>query len=276
MRKALLLAGSVLFFAATAHANYSGLSAFAAMNPRFPCDQYLNTVTRAQYPAMSVLWDSSFGTDKLCITRFLEAHKDRPHMLQIHIWNAVAWRNRSGEPGDFFPSLTVKEVNWLLENQNQIFLQAVADRLLEIQTFVVQYGNWNTQVMLSTGLEDNYSARAYGELATFIRPRWNYLMNRNPEGSSRDVGISNFGELHGNGAVCRGRNLVSNEDGSAQTLKASTRWMQKNGACFARFLWRNAHQGRSKSGKAVYPRRSRTFEITDRDVRELGTLLGRY
>jgi len=275
MRRILLLVGSLLI-ASTAHANYSGLAAFAAMNPRFPCDAYLNTVGAARYPAMSVIWDSSFGSDKLCIKRFLDANAQRPHMLQIHIWNAVAWRNRSGEPGDFFPTLTSKEVNALLEHGNQIFLQAVADRLVDIQTFIVQHGNENTQVMLSTGLEDNYSAKAYDLLSSFIRPRWNYLMNRNPEGSSRHVGISNFGELHGSRAVCRGRDLVANEDGATQSLKSSTKWMAKNGSCFARFIWRNAHQGRTKSGKAVYPRRSRHFEITDRDVRELAALLSRY
>lgn len=91
----------------TGLAQYVGLSAFAARNPNFPCDAYLNTVSNARCPAMSVVW-GVFGTDDTCVVRFLDALKDRPHLLQIHPWNNVALRNRTTEPGQVFhgPTLT--------------------------------------------------------------------------------------------------------------------------------------------------------------------------
>lgn len=272
MRKLLALLIAPLFFAPVADAQYSGLSAFAARSPRFPCDRYLNIVLQARYPAMAVLWDS-FGDDNTCVVRFLEAAKDRPHAIQIHPWNNVAVRNRTTEPQMVFHRMSRSELNRRLEARDPVLIRELQARLAEMVNFVNAHGNVNTQCVISTGLEDNYSREAFLVMVQVVQSVWPYLVVRNPVGGSGGkYGAVHFIERHGHGA----RADVVNEDGNPGTLRQSRRFLDRNRGALAKFLWRPDHQGRPDSGRPDYPRSGRDFVISARDERELGDLLGDY
>lgn len=257
----------------SAQAQYTGVSAFAGLNPRFPCREYLQILNQSPAPAMAVLWDSSFGTDLACVTRFLHENAHKDHLIQIHLANNVCWRNRTCEAGDFWSGLDSKMVNYLLENQSQLFLQSIADRLGAIREYMAAHGTARTQTVLSLGLEDNFSPRAYEIISNFVRERWPWILVRNPEGSHRDLGVALFREEHGARARCRGRTAIASEDGSTQSASQSRRWLTRNTHCFVRFLWRPAHQGRQRSGRFKSGRFNREFEISKKDVEQLGRLL---
>ncbi len=242
-----------------AQAQYTGLSAYAAMHPRFPCDDYLNLVSAADNPAMAIIWDSSFGNDQTCAARFLEANQLRPHAIEIHLLNNVCFRNHSCEPGDFWQHESVKSFNQKLEQRDQVVLQSIADRLDLIRDFLEEYGNVNTQVILSTGLEDNYSSKAYAVLVKFVKERWPWLIVRSPEGTSRERGLANFGEGHGT-ATCGARSQIANNDGTVMNRAKVTSFLRRNSNCFVRFGWDAAGQGRpGKDGRGVFPRYQRSF-----------------
>jgi len=252
---------------------YVGLSTFAAMNPRFPCERFLAIVEKAQYPAMAVLWKSSFGHDPGCILKFIERFKDRDHLIEIHLTNEVCRRNGNCEQADFFPQFNVKQWNAILEERNPIAFQAIAERVMDVHQFMLFAGTEKTQVMLSLGLEDNFSPGAYSVLSNFVRERWPWLLIRNPLGN-KPIGVALFRERHGTKARVRGSTRVLNEDGSNPTLKQSRRFLRENRAAFALFLWRKEHQGRrTPTHNAEIPRAGRDFHISLKDVKELGGLM---
>lgn len=100
-----------------------------------------------------------------------------------------------------------------------------------------------------------------------------HFLPRNSEGSNRYGGLSSpMGEPHRNRAVFRARSVAGLSGLAPEAHKASTCWMQKS---TPRILCGNAQPRCSEQRKAIRSRRPRTLEITDRDVRELGSLLGR-
>jgi hypothetical protein len=261
-----------LLFPSIASAQYVGLSAFAARNSRFPCDAMLNIVANARYPAISVLWDS-FGDDNTCLIRFLTAFRDRPHLIQIHPWNNVALRNRSTEPQMVFHRLSKDRFNRLLEARDPGTIFALQTRLAEMVNFVNAHGSIHTQCLISTGLEDNYTPKAFETAALVVRSVWPYLINRNPVGGrGGKQGMVWFLERHGRSPHAE----VVNEDGAVNSLAQTKRILDGNKGALARFVWRPDHQGRVHDNKATYPRANREFEISARDERELGALLSRY
>lgn len=269
-----------LISSAPAQAQYVGLSAFAANNPNFPCDRYLQISEASKYPAMAILW-GTFGEDYTCLKRFTEKFKDRYHLVQIHFSNETCRPPRANNCGtnDLYPWVDVPNWNRLLEEHEAFTYQAVADRLANIRFVAEAVGNYHTTFLLSTGLEDNYTWPAYVELYQFIRARWPYLMVRNAVGGN-DNGkyyLDSFRERHRGGAVCGASVHVVNEDGTAdQTTGDSIRFVRKNGGrCLATFVWRPRHQGRSGNFRFLPPE-ERNFEITDSDLKNLPRVFAAY
>lgn len=249
---------------------YTGMDALgsAAWNDE-TCSRFLSIVKQAEQPAMTFLWDSSFGTSLKCVSRFLDRFKDREHMLKIVFSNEACRRKRNCESGDFFKQLNVAQYNALLEGRHQIVYQAIADRLREIESFVITSTNANTQVLLTLGLEDNYSEDANDELSSFVKERWPWVLIRNPLGHGKGKGAALFIERHGSSASCGGAAQVVSQDGSLMSAAQTAKWLRRNKDCFAAFVWNDKSQGYKAGQKPKGARKDRKFEITDRDVRDL-------
>lgn len=252
-----------------AEEGFRGLSAFAAMNDRFPCDRYLATVNQSPRPAMSVLW-GTFGFNPSCVEAFTHSNAHRPHLVQVHISNETCRRNRVCGAGELMGHLNVKKYNKALQFPQFDVIKALVERVEEIKAFTTWVGTPNTIWVLDTGLEDNYTTGAYNIVEFVVRRHWDGLISRNPlKGRAR--GGAEFLEKHGNGASFRGAPCIANEDGARNNLSKSRVFMRKHAGCFASYLWRESHQGRI-NGKWV-PIEARDYVIPDEDLAGLGALL---
>ena len=258
-----LLVGSLCFlafFPAFAHAStYDGLSSHNIMSKKFDCDGFLNEVNAALRPTATAIWDSSFGGDKTCLTRFLDSNRNRAHAVVIYLDNGAGRRNRSLSAGDFFPGISVSDWNKLLESRNQLVRQAISDRHAAIRAYFEAFGYPTTQVILSPSLEDNLSPRAYDEFIGLLEQESYFTLMRNPEGGTRDkhLGLANVGEKHGSAAKCSGAYSMVNLDGSILSEKSAAKWYARNKHCWIRILWDAEGQGYVNGHKPKGPRSER-------------------
>lgn len=181
---------------------YIGLSAFAAMNRDFPCGRYLQTMQDVNKPAMSILW-GTFGSDKGCMTRFLQQNINRPHLLQIHLSNQTCYdaleesrgnRARQCARGELIPydsndtstHITSRRFNEKIVAGDRDLIGRIEQRLTNIKTWVDNSRNANTMVVITTGLEDNYNRGAYRRIVELMKAAGlttenGYRLARNPE-----------------------------------------------------------------------------------------------
>lgn len=265
----------LLFVPRAGLAQYTGVAAFAAMNPAFPCDQLFRILDHSPAPATAVLWNT-FGEDRSCMVRFMDRYRNRPHLLQIIFSNEACRRNRNCKDGELAGNLSVDSYNRALQVYDFFVYLEIQKRLLDILMFTSLNANDNTTLMLSLGLEDNFDRVAYEHLSGYVHApyHWPHIVNRNPL-KNRGYRYGDFYEAHGGRARCYfgGPNIV-NEDGDNQSVRESRDFMRSNKSCFVRLLWRKAHQGRETLvARYPVPPRKRTFKISDRDVVELGKLL---
>lgn len=257
-----------------AQAQFVGVSAFAALSPKYPCEALLATTDFSGRPAIAVL-DGTFGDDWSCVARFIERNAWRPHLVQIHLSNETCRRNRTCADGELFPQFDQHQWSRILEQRNPYALQAIADRLMNLRAVASSLASPNTTLILSTGLEDNFTDRAFAELYPFIVARWPGPVVRSGHSTP---GV--LRELHGAGAKCSGNSVVANEDGAVMSLRDSDRFLQNNKSCLASFVWRAEHQGRKvKRGRVTHsttPPKTRPLSFTATDVSQLGSLLFKH
>lgn len=275
-------------------ARYRGLSAFAAMSQKFPCDRFLETMRGVDNPAMSVLW-GTFGNSGQCMARFMEENRDRPHLLQIHLSNQVCVRKQNCGSGELFRQVKVKRYNKMLEGNDAAMIHAVSTRVHQIRAWVNGNKNHNTRVMLTTGLEDNYSTRGYRNLVKMIENSgWPYDLARNPVLESTQTSSppyqhrsAKFIELHGiHPPFPRTRRCVANLDGvSVQTgdkagysdvisPRQAKRFLRDHDGCVAALLWYAPLQGYEKGGDFIPPRK-RDFRLSRNASKVLRSVLRR-
>ena len=257
-----------------ASAEYRGISAFAAMHPRFPCDALLATTDFAPRPAMSVLYET-FGLDHTCLHRFMQRYADKPHLVQIHFTNEVCRRNGNCSATDtLHPESSVRGYNRLLEQMNTQTQIQISLRLFFIRSAIDSAVNENTRIVLSAGLEDNYSSKAFENLiGQFVANGWPYEISRNRHAGGKSFRNAQFQEFHSANGKPGRMACIANEDGNYnQTPKKSRAFLSRYRKCSAVFLWREAHQGRKK-GQPRKPPRDRDFIYTAADVVELGGLI---
>ncbi|MBD1999228.1 hypothetical protein H6G00_21865 [Leptolyngbya sp. FACHB-541] len=155
---------------------YIGLSAFAAMNPSFPCDSWLRTTRGLNKPAMAVLW-GTFGNSGACMERFLYQNRNRPHLLEIHFSNQTCLEVEDGRRCEDGELLRFNERRQPANTQdfNQEVLQnpalqnRIRDRIRRINQWLITHKNSNTKAVVSLGLEDEYSLEAFEKIVNLFQ-----------------------------------------------------------------------------------------------------------
>lgn len=254
--------------------NYSGVSAFAAMNHNFPFEAFLATSDFAPQPALAVLW-GTFGDSTPESTarfkQFTERYKNKPHLIEIHPINNTAIRNKKQFEGEPFPQFDISRFNKALEANDPATLATVTQRIQEIRSVIEEVRNENTYLVMTSGLEDDYTAKAFQNIYNEMIKTWPYFLIRS--GSA----YGSFPrEAHGKDATAGGSVVFVNEDGYISSLSQSKKFVERNKSAICTLLWRPAHQGRSpvtNNFPAGSPR-DRTFTWTAEDVVSLGLLLG--
>lgn len=247
--------------------SYLGLSAFSALSPNFPCDEYLKELNKSPRPIMSVLW-GTFGDDLTCIAKFIEENHDRDHAVEIHFSNerCRAW-GRCFE-GEVFPDLDTDEYNELLSDGGSLAYNVLIGRAFEITLTANTLGNFNTKWFLSTGLEDSYSPKAYEYLYNVLKSIWPYGFIRTP---LKDGFHHEFVERHSLSAECTEETFASN-DGVGIAPGEVEFYRENHSDCKGTILWTCGLQG--ICGEFVSPR-DRTFELSSDDVLMWDVFLGR-
>lgn len=262
----LLAVVTVLSSAQPAFSQFVGVSAFAALHPNYPCDALLAATDHAEHPAISVL-HGTFGEDYSCIAKFAARNSYRPHLIQVHFSDETCRRNNNCFDGAFFGDISVSEYSRELENPGSHLYIWVGHRITTIRAAVEALGNPNTILLLSTGLEDNYTQLAYRNLSGFLSLFWPYLINRNPLKYATPAPYTPYVERHGSGVRFGVPYGIVNEDGSyGLSEKSSRAFLKRNEGALLRLLWRPEHQGRPDSGKFPGNPKERTFQFSSEDV----------
>lgn len=234
---------------------------------------------------MAILW-GTFSTKNICTKKYLQRFKDEPHTLEIHFSNEAGRRNGRLGKGELFPSLTVGQYNKALERKKPFVLKEIRLRAKAIAFFFENYGSPKTRLILSTGLEDNYTRKAFENFVRVIREEipTSVILTRSPLHSTRFFPGAHFIELHGDtpdfpsGAPC-----ISNLDGTdisfgddrrvlngAISISEVHRFLKRTRSC-ARLIWWSASQGIER-GRFIKPR-SRNFRIHSQNINAVNRLL---
>lgn len=257
-----------VYIVAAVLAQFVGVSSFAALSPSFPCEAFLATSDFSRRPAMTVLY-GTFGDDWSCVSRFIDRYRDKPHLLQVHFSNETCRRNRNCRSGEMRGDLSVAQYSRAIEGGDPAILREIRDRIRDIRAVVEILRGRETYLVLSAGLEDDYTPGAFSRLVRELEKEWPYLIVRS--GSK----FSTFPrERHGLGARCEGSVLVANVDGAVAGYFTQRKFALANkDDCLATFLWDKDHQGRGRRNSSKVDPKLRVFEWTPEDVVSYGAIL---
>lgn len=267
-----------------------GVAYFAMMAPQFPCNEALDVFDKSLPFATAVLWET-FGSDTKCIKDWFERSSSQKRVLEIHLTNEACRRNARCGATDFRPDLSVKDYNRLLAKGDEALLKSLRERVRAISTLVSPYVSPSTELILSTGLEDNFTKRAYEKIFSVVKEEWPHKVVRSPVGSLRDIShaTADYVELHSDtpkfpdNVPC-----IANLDGtdisfphrqSDQPSRLS--WDEVDGfvatfgtRCRTTYLWAAPWQG--ISGTIFTAPASRSLQVDSRDVNLIRVLRKRF
>lgn len=168
------------------------------------CSQALQVFNNVHTPCMAILWKTfTLKQNNLCAQRFLSKYRDKKHILQVHFSNEAGRRNRRLSGYEYAPTLSVHEYNTRAGRRHAGTLRIIQSNAKAIKNFLRKHGNSNSLFLISTGLEDNFTTKAFKNiLATIkqvIEPNvHNVRFVRNPVGHHEKYYIgADFIELHG-------------------------------------------------------------------------------
>ena len=158
-------------FATQSFAEITGISFYAMQGfSEIKCERALKSLEGSPHPAIAVLW-GTFGSNTTCLEKFFERFKDKPHTLEIHPTNQTCIRSKDCEETEVFVTGSVNAYTRLLEDSNPILIDKLAARLDEIANFVAAFRNENSRIIISTGLEDDYTALGFDVMANLLKER---------------------------------------------------------------------------------------------------------
>lgn len=262
-----------------------GVALFAIMSERFPCEQGLKFFEPgADITALSILW-GTFGDNQRCVTEWATkmAKSGRKHTLQIHLSNETCRRakNRKCSEAELSSDMSVSKYNRALESLDPAAIGALEGRLKEIRAFADRIKTPSMELVLSTGLEDNFSLAAYKVVLERVRATWPYVVVRNPVefNRQRDQLSADLYELHGpKPPFLEGQKCIANLDGvdivfphrrsptsERVSWKDTIGYLQRyRERCRITFLWSAPWQGLHSD--QFPPTEQRKFVVSDEDV----------
>lgn len=260
-----------------ARKGFLGIATYAAMNPKFPCGKAIRALRRGGGDAIQVLY-GTFGQDFSCLNRFTQIFHGIPHLVSIHLSNEVCRRNRTCAKNELSYRIHKSKYSKLLERGNIKILESYAQRV--DSTLSKLERNDNTILLFTTGLEDNYSTKAYKKLSSFLKNKYEsekILFSRSPmRRISTNGDITQFHGPRLGMAKPIDLRRVYNLD-SVHLLgygglneKQTLQWLNSHKGAFARFIWAARWQGYKRP---FVPPLKRTFKFTSFDDKVIPRLL---
>lgn len=253
----------------------AGQAYYAIQNKTFPCNKILSIFKESKEIKLSFLWNT-FGEDTSCIERVLNTNEDKPRSVFIHFSNECCRRNGTCKRGELLRSLGVNDLNKQLEKNNKKIIEAFVERTKKINVLIEKYPN--VTFYLSTGLEDNYTKKAWEVVRKTIKKntKAKYLFH-NPlsrhcfmnrcEIHTKDLGLNNHWLFMPDGYCVKPFDSCNTNVLTQKENKARANNQLKNNNFY--FLWWGESQGRYGESpvKAKNPRQ-RTIKITDKQVEQ--------
>jgi hypothetical protein len=264
-----------------------GLAFFAMPSPKFPCEAALAPFKESDRPALAILW-GTFGKDLSCLKRWSEVIGTKPHLLEIHISNEACRRNKRCLESDFLPHVSVAQLNRKLEARDTEVLSHYTALIQEITSSLSPLFKERGEYLISTGLEDNFSTKAYDSLLATVKEAWPHKVVRSPVGSPSKVKLlsADYIEGHGPAPTFReGEKCIANLDGDDIVFphrKAGTsriiHWealgeyvRTYSSRCRSTFLWAGPWQGLHSD--TFIPPLDRNYMVSDEDMKALRPFL---
>lgn len=243
------------------------------------CTVALRAFRGVDRPILATLW-GTFGEKNICVERFLRQNIGRPHALEIHFSNEAGRRNRRLGSGELLREYDVRAYNRALTRGTA--KRRISGRLADVQRFLSSYANSNSQVFISTGLEDNFTDRAYRAIYQQLKEAFpKYSIVRSPLRNTRL--FHHAIELHGTRPKFPRGKCIASLDGIDIDLSGQRgtndhrisrsevrSYLGRYRNC-TRLLWWDAQQGISR--KRFIKPRSRNFNIRVQDVDAINRLL---
>jgi hypothetical protein len=240
-----------------------GLAFFAMPSPKFPCEAALAPFKESDRPALA-------------------------HLLEIHISNEACRRNKRCLESDFLPHVSVAQLNRKLEARDTEVLSHYTALIQEITSSLSPLFKERGEYLISTGLEDNFSTKAYDSLLATVKEAWPHKVVRSPVGSPSKVKLlsADYIEGHGPAPTFReGEKCIANLDGDDIVFphrKAGTsriiHWealgeyvRTYSSRCRATFLWAGPWQGLHSD--TFIPPLDRNYMVSDEDMKALRPFL---
>lgn len=256
---------------------FVGFSSFAAMNPNYPCSRFLQISKSSNKPAMSILL-STFGNDLSCVQRFLEQNSRASHLLQVHLTNETCRRARGRCTNDEIkPIWGTDRYNLELEKANPILKKEIQARTRFVIDKIIPLTNSKTTLMVTTGLEDNFTYDAYLNVQKWIKQAgYSGYLVRNPlsDFCTRDRG-AHLCELHSTISFWDRTPCIFNVDGNNLSAREQLVYLRKFRFCHALFFWEPVSQGRD-FGQPFSPPKSRSFNLPTSTVNEYKRAINQY
>lgn len=225
---------------------YIGINGFAMLNSKFPCKEYIELVNEANKPAISIL-EGTFnddGSNYDCVRAFIDSNKDREHLVQVHLFNESCRDDGKCGKTDFYKHLNVKKFNKALETMPVYMASSIKKVVNKVNKELVEIKNSKTKVLISVGLEDNYSLKGYIRLKREVRKHTKFELMRSPVNVKTKV--NGIVEYHGVQSLCAESQRIASNDGIKITGKTNRikEFAKNNSDCYAIFYWDGAIQGR--------------------------------
>jgi hypothetical protein len=256
------------------------------------CKEALKVFDGVRHPCMATLWGTfgRHGPDG-CTAHFLRKFGGRKHTLEIQFENWSGRRRHALKQGELFPTFGVSQYVRKIELKDTLVIARIRARAEAIAKFLSEQASENAEIIVTTGLEDNLSNRAYRIVLAELKKTLpaNVLLARNPEGAdekNHSFDGADFAELHTVSAKFNqpGKCIVS-LDGQDIDFTNSRREDNRNVRYASLFnqirryrarhcyfiLWWAAVQGK----QSINPR-SRSFSFSSKNISLINLLLRRF
>ena len=268
----------------------AGLSAFALMSDNYDeetCENFLKIQANSICTATAILW-GSFGNNTSCLYRYLDQvlELNQPIVIEVHFSCEVCRKNSNSNEFNFLGDHSLIDISLTLEEMSPATKEQIQKRIDEILDTFKPYENY-IYLILSTGLEDQYSIKARANLTqVFLEHGGDFEIAWNPDNSiSIPSGV--YGEYHHYGAIPFGTKSIINGDGQDMslfsgdgitlsgkqpaTMPAVMDFLRRGkGSGAITLLWNARSQGIKE---VTIPTLNRKVEITDMDAMVLSDLL---
>lgn len=263
---------------------FIGLAIYAATSTAFPCSKALEALQNIENPAIEIMAES-FGSDYKCLYRFSSRFSDRDNLAVVHITNEVCRRNKNCSRFELLPTYSVSRLNRALsrgrkhvETAYRRRIRAILGRLQGLQQ--------RARLLLTTGLEDNFTPAAFKEVKRIILEETGGKYEIVRSKVDKQVGGNHdyFDELHAWPVKNINARSLYNFDGlsicyderdcrqGGVSVRQARRIITERAQnAFAVFLWRGEWQGLD-GGIFKFPR-ARKFRFNQRDVLETKKLM---